>query len=517
MRREPLPFYPLVIAALPVVSVYATNLAYVPAAQVVRPLGIAVGAAAALTALLSLAFRNAARGAAAAAVAFVCLFAYGWFADRTQPFFGTYGIPPKPVWGLLTLALAGLAAWRIRQTKILNVLAAFIALIAVFNLGANLVRSSQLAQRAPRGEAGKSASVTKPDVFYMILDGHGRQDAIRRAIGYDDTPFIEGLRKRGFYVADRSRSNYCQTELSLASSLNMDTIPHLLPKVSPKTDDRFPLERLIDDNEVARRFRAQGYRFVAVTSGFPPVSFPSADLQLGTRWGGTMVESTLLQMTPLVTDGTIESMFDARRQNLVGAFDNLGSLATPTPQPRFVMVHILAPHPPFVFTADGSPRPRTKGPFGYQDGSDFTSLVGSPEGYLNGYAGQVAWVEGQTLKAIDGLLAGEGKGHQPIIIVQGDHGSKLHLDQDSLARTDLKECFPNLNAYLVPGAIQKDLRPDLTPVNSFRIVLHGLFGDDLPQLPDRSWYSTFPLPYAFTDVTDRVEPVTGHAAPPSPQ
>lgn len=254
---------------------------------------------------------------------------------------------------------------------------------------------------------------------------------------------------------------------------------------------------------------------MAITSGFPPVSFPSADLQIGTRWGGTMIETTLLQMTPLATGSTIESQFVARRRNLLGAFANLDEIGTPTPSPRFVFVHILAPHPPFVMEPDGSAR-RRKGQFCFCDGSDYITYVGPPDQYRAGYASQVAWAESRTLHAIDRILAEEGPGRKPLIIVQGDHGSKLRLDQKSLADTDVHECFPNLNAYLVPSTIQKDLRPDLTPVNSFRIVLHDLFGDDLPQLPDRSWYSPFPLPYQFTEVTDRIEPVTGRAAPPPP-
>ena len=505
MRREPLPFYPLVVAAFPVVSVYSANLAYVPASQVVRPLAVAVIATAILTFVLGLVLRSAARGAAAAAVVAIAFFGYAWFTDVSRNLVSGL-LSPLAAWSGLTVLAAGLAAWRVRVVRPLNVLAAFIALVALANLGFGLARSSVLAARGPRSDVGPARTdVAKPDVFYIILDGHGRSDAIRRAIGVDNSAFVKGLERRGFYVAEKAHSNYCQTELSLASSLNMGFIPDLLPKVDPKTQERTPLAGLVDENEVERRFRAQGYRIVAVTSGFPPVRFTSADLQLGTSWGGTMVETTLLQMTPLAQGQAIESQFDARRRNLLGAFANLASLATPTPQPRFVVAHILAPHPPFVFDADGSPHPNAHG-FGFWDGSDFMTFSGTPEEYRRGYAGQVAWVEGQTLAAIDRILAGEGA-RKPIVIVQGDHGSKLRLAQNSLDETDLHECFPILNAYLVPDAVRKDLYPAITPVNSFRLLLRDLFGERLPPLPDRSWYSRYATPYDFTDVTNRIEPV----------
>ena len=508
MKREPLPFYPLVVASLPVVSVFAANLAYVPASQVVRPLAVALAGVALLTLVLGLILRSAARGAAAAAAVAICVFGYGWFESLFYR--AVDGIfKPLPAWGVGTAVLAGLAAWGGRRTRPLNVLAAFVALLSLANLGFGLVRSARLAARAPRADlsAAKDGGV-KPDVFYVILDGHGRTDSLRRAIGVDDSAFVAGLRKRGFFVADESHSNYCQTELSLASSLNMDTIPSLLPKVDPSTIERAPLAGLADDNEVARRFRAQGYRFVAVTSGFPPLRFTSADLRIGGRWGGSMVESTLLAMTPFARgEADIGSQFDSRRRNLLDAFGNLGSLGVPAAAPRLVVAHVLAPHPPFVFRADGSPQ-RQVGAYGYWDGDDYTTFAGGTQAdYRRGYAGQAAWADAKTLEAIDRIRAAADPARPPIIIVQGDHGSKVGLAQNSLAKTDLHECFPILNAYLVPPAVRKDLRPTITPINSFRVLLRDLFGDELPDLPDRSWYSGYATPYAFTDVTDRIEPV----------
>lgn len=41
-------------------------------------------------------------------------------------------------------------------------------------------------------------------------------------------------------------------------------------------------------------------------------------------------------------------------------------------------------------------------------------------------------------------------------------------------------------------------------MNSFRLVLSELFGEDLPLRPDRSYYSNLPHPYDFTDVTEKV-------------
>ena len=69
---------------------------------------------------------------------------------------------------------------------------------------------------------------TPPDIYYIILDGYGRQDALMEDYGYDNTAFLNFLEEQGFFVADCSRSNYSQTKFSLLTSLNMDFVEELV-------------------------------------------------------------------------------------------------------------------------------------------------------------------------------------------------------------------------------------------------------------------------------------------------
>lgn len=52
-----------------------------------------------------------------------------------------------------------------------------------------------------------------------------------------------------------------------------------------------------------------------------------------------------------------------------------------------------------------------------------------------------------------------------------------------------------------PGRRYEGLYGSISPVNSFRVVLNTVFGAQLPLLPDRSFYSTWPELYRFIDVT----------------
>jgi hypothetical protein len=501
--KRPFPFHPPLIAAFPVLSLFSTNQSLVPLPQLWRPLAFTVLGALVVWAVASAVTRSWDRGASTASAVTIGFFGFEWFYNLL----GLANLAPPfaiALWAIVVLVVAYfLGRQSTAVTKGLNVLATMLAVVALGRATLGHVQGARPPEIASSGSVPAPAG-PRPDIFYIILDGYGRQDALKRAIGYDNAPFVAELRRRGFYVADGSRANYAQTELSIASSLNMETIPKLFPNGFPNGIDRAPLAKLIRENAVVREARRQGYATVTVGTGFPAVNLDKADLHIeGERQGLTLVESALIQMTPLrLQESTGESLYVARQRRLNYALSALETLGGSTSKPRFVLAHILAPHPPFVFLADGTPV-KPKGAYGFWDGSDYNTYVGDDATYRKGYAGQITYLNRRVLGVLDRLLASSGP--RPIVILQGDHGSKVGLDQNSLAKTDVAEVFPILNAYLVPDDIRKELYASITPVNTFRTLYSKLFGLSLPRLPDQSWYSAYTEPYKFTDVTDRVQ------------
>src|SRR5262249_29367564 len=125
---------------------------------------------------------------------------------------------------VLTLALGYLAWRRVRSprnwTRALNVFA--LALVALPTVKvvrqyiANRNAAVPLVAPFPRLKAPERP----PDIYYIILDGFARGDVLGELYGYDLEPFLTRLEQKGFYVARHSTSNYCQTPLSILSSLN---------------------------------------------------------------------------------------------------------------------------------------------------------------------------------------------------------------------------------------------------------------------------------------------------------
>lgn len=502
MKKEPIPFHPLPVILLPVLALLASNIAMVPLTQAGRPILAALLMAGGLWAAFGLGFRNAAKGAMAATGFIIVTFLFGFLLRQFNVSFA------GPVWIALWIAAAGglavFAGLKLSWTRPLNVLAAMTFGVALIQAGTGYARAASY-RPAPAAdlEVAKKTVEKRPDIYYIILDGHGSDRSLERVFNLPAPEGLgAGLEKLGFFVADQSRSNYMQTELSLGSSMNMEYLQKLLPDFPPDSDNRSPIKALTNDTKVGRILKAHGYQMIALRMGFfPPVAFTQADFALVEDRGLTFIEGSLLDLTPFGRSETVTgSRYAQHRDETLAAFGNLKRLAGKAAQPRFIVAHVICPHPPFVFGADGSPR-RQPGPFGLWDGPDFRHYVGTREDYIAGYREQVQYVNKVALDSVQTILA---KDNDALIIVQGDHGSKAGLDEFSADKTDLDEVFSILNAYYVPASVRNRLRPDTSPINSWRIVLSTVFGDDLPELPAESYWSPYPKPMSLVRVTDRL-------------
>ena len=168
------------------------------------------------------------------------------------------------------------------------------------------------------------------------------------------------------------------------------------------------------------------------------------------------------------------------------------------PGPKFVFAHILAPHPPFVFDADGNPI-QSERPYNMGDAGGFQ---GTDEEYAQGYINAVEYLNREMEQVIAAIL--EKSSAHPIIILQGDHGPGDHYNTLKLDKGCLWERYSILNAYYFPNKDYAALYPEITPVNSFRVVLNAYFGADLGLLEDRNYYAAWFTPYQFVDVTNEI-------------
>jgi len=340
-----------------------------------------------------------------------------------------------------------------------------------------------------------------PDIYYIILDGYARADILEELYRYDNGEFLDYLKGRGFCVADKSKSNYCQTALSLASSLNLQYLQGLTNRIHAKSRNTSLLRNLIRNSGIVRFLKEYGYQFVALSSGYSFTEISKADIYMSPSQALSESQNLLINTTPLralLDKLPMRSQYDLHRERLLYIFDHLPCVKK-MDSPVFVFAHILAPHPPFVFGEYGEPA-RCDGEFSYNDGSHYTRETGREE-YKRNYVRQLVFINKKTKEAIDGILAASSV--PPVIVLQSDHGPGSMLEWDDPKRTNLEERMSILNAYHLPDDGHDFLYDEITPVNTFRIICNHYFGTSYDLLKDASYFSNHQHPYRFLEVTDQ--------------
>ncbi|MBW1879010.1 MAG: hypothetical protein JRJ84_11655, partial [Deltaproteobacteria bacterium] len=171
--------------------------------------------------------------------------------------------------------------------------------------------------------------------------------------------------------------------------------------------------------------------------------------------------------------------------------------------PAFVYTHIVAPHPPFLFRADGAYRP-SAAEMTVADGSAWQMMHrrhGDPyaEVYEEGYVDQVAYFGARLTEVVDAIL--ERTGGNAAIVILSDHGPGARLEWSSPSQTDVKERMSILAAVHLPGGDYAGFNDNLTAVNVLRLVFDAVLGTDLGRLRDRAYYSRWSRPYDPIDVS----------------
>ncbi|MHB1296346.1 MAG: sulfatase-like hydrolase/transferase [Anaerolineae bacterium] len=530
--KRPWVVHPFLVAAFPVLSLFWSNRTQVLPKSLPLPLLASVALAAVLFGALALILRHAAKAGLIVTLLLAAFFSYGHLqtALANGSAAAMWVAQPLVLLALLTLfwALAVVLIMRgrgefINATKLANAASVCLVIIPLYNTALFAVRTASSAGSDATARAeSQAAQATSPDtatytqgtlpsIYYIILDGYARQDVLRDLYGYDNAPFLEALRQEGFFVADGARANYAQTTLSLSSALNLRYLDDVARDTGLDSEDRTPLQGMIASSEVSRYLQQQGYQYVTFSSGYVFTEIRTADVYASRKgsWGLDAFQQMLLSTTPVqvvldalgVSSAELEGAA-LHRAEVLYTFDHLADVAA-LEQPVFVLAHIISPHPPFAFTADGQPIDR-EAKFSIQDGSHLIREGRlSREQYIEGYVEQLQFVNSRILQTVRAIKAESST--PPIIIIQADHGPGSHLDWDSAVKTDARERLSILSAYYAPEAVQADLYAGITPVNSFRLVFHHLFGLDLPLLEDRSYFSTWGRPYRFIDVTERIK------------
>jgi hypothetical protein len=390
----------------------------------------------------------------------------------------------------------------------LNLLAALLVVVNAVPLAVQQFRLESARAPAQRSlsELDGKAMPDGPDVWHILFDRYAANATFKAHYGFDNQPFIDALRQRGFVVPDRAYANYQRTSHSIASTMNGTLLDPMARKMSGGDQgDWVPIYRAARNGSAIRQFNAFGYKTIFAGSWWEPTRFSSAAQE-------SVTIRAVPQLARLAIDQSAVGFwlgdlglpyFDGRGDQCYRAnekFRRLGEIARDG-SPKHVFAHFLVPHPPFVLNADGSCR-------------DLETARRRTRS--ENYVDQVRFTNREVLKLVDRILAGSrpavivihsDEGPWPTPYVGNEHGlgtDPVPVPWTKLSGSQLSEKMGILLAVRDPSGKAPATMPE-SPVQIYPAVLRDHFGSSRP-LPASRYYmfKGDRALYEFEEVGDRL-------------
>jgi hypothetical protein len=261
-----------------------------------------------------------------------------------------------------------------------------------------------------------------------------------------------------------------------------------------ENDYAYDMTRFLMQNARVPLFlKSYGYRFVNIGSGLGNTNYMAqANINLRSSfWDENFVPT--FGGSLLGWPSKFEWIRDYLRSVRLDCFAKLAE-ARFQPSPKFVLCHIILPHVPCLFAADGSPVAGT---------ITYNQLPFEKDLFLQ----QVIFTRKKVMEAIDAILSQPGP--KPIIVLQGDHGSAQLGDTNFPSKgwknIFIRERFGILNAYYLPNHEDIGLYQTISPVNSFRLIFNHYLHTKFPLEEDRNFATDMAKPFTFREVTNIIK------------
>lgn len=326
----------------------------------------------------------------------------------------------------------------------------------------------------PRGNFARiefnqpAAEGNNPDIVYILLDGMGREDSMKRS-GLNISNLSKDLESLGFFVPSKSMSSYMATDITLASVFNYDFASNLGIK------SREGSRGFIQNNRLFNLLRSHHYRAFSRSQFYfgkdisSATNIDGADTRDGEFASGLLNQTIYLALRPFIAR-QFQYWYSVERFDQFYSFTNesIQSLRDDRyfsdNDPSFIFIHLLYAHVPLVFNADGTFRIPEGG--GVID-AERSAPIGDR---ISALQGQIDYLNKTLISAIRECLAHRKQKRPIVFFLQGDHGPHC-LDDEGR-----KTAFA---AYYWPDNDYSFFRQDATPVQASRVLMKRLFLPDL--------------------------------------
>ena len=502
--------HPILIALFPVFLVYSQNIHLILIQGIIFPILIILGTTIAIWASIRFILKNTRKSALLTSLYVFLFFSYGIIfkileSNVTEEYLILIHVLLLITYTSLVVFITYYVVKTRRNfsyvTSTTNVVSVILLSLIFFNITAyNFENFSSFDDETYEPTIAGNNPNGLPDIYYIVLDEYAPLRTLNTVYDYDNSDFVKFLQERNFYVAKNSHSNYAETFLAMASTLNMKYVNYLSDTVGKESlDQRIPYQ-MISNNHVMKNLKSVGYEIYNFDSGWWGTrSLQIADANLCSK-NQNMDFDTLHALKQIrvfrafdifIKDPSSEIFHQERRDRISCQFDDITKIKQETEKPVFVFMHVMAPHDPYVFGSDGE-----EVDYKYTFGPTGTAYL-DPNEEKTAYLNQLIYLTKILKDVIKNLQ--ENSENQPIIIVQSDTGpsTKFGETMNEMHQVDRMSIF---NAYYFPNGKYDLLSDDVTPVNSFRIVFDSYFETNYGLVDDRIFYSTYEKPYELNEL-----------------
>jgi hypothetical protein len=480
-RWWPIAWYPIALPVAYIIAVWSASAIH--PSWLVRPIVVTVALVLLLTLVLSAALRDRHRGGLAASTLTLALL----LTDERV----------RATLLVLTVFIIGDALinrgrrWRFgtRVTRFMSILGAALVVVVVLSTIQQATFQEAVADIQADLDArhAEPFDPAAPDIYLILLDGYPGDDAATLDPTFDADAFPAALASRGFEVERHARSNYLTTRLTVPTMLadqHVEAAPELDPPFGNQAADARRLRDFGDDGIVLRALRDAGYETITVPSPAAHLGLRRVDRVVDPP-GASEFELVLLRTTWLgaALDRFAPDFFaSGARAQVVANYASAEAIAGEEhSRPRFVWVHILAPHGPIVFRADGSPvigaevfNTAFKDPAGSAGATD----------RIEATFAYTAFVADRTIELVDRIIASSKR--EAVVVAFSDHGTDIRFNAADPLASDLNERSSVVLAIRSPGRSGL-LPPGTTLIGILPRVLNAYLGTSLPLRADTLW------------------------------
>ncbi|MFO7937958.1 MAG: sulfatase-like hydrolase/transferase [Kiritimatiellia bacterium] len=402
---------------------------------------------------------------------------------------------------------------------VLTIFAARSGATPIYNSG-NL-KTNVFNNPMPSDTQNHTAFEDLPDIVFMVLDGYGRQDVLKDVYNFDNAPFIDFLTTNNFYVAKESRANYTFTMLSIASAFNGAYI----------TTNSAVL-KVLNYAVLDKTFAQSAFSELLLNNNYNIALTYSADRKLleiqnekaqKPKWArdfdsmnfNNLVRRRLAWKFPFKWQSFIANIYNfpsnlyyrfikaewthsARIKTGINQMVNypLGKSKKPT----FLYSHVIAPHPPFVFSSS-FPESETSS---YNEANMWrASRKADSKDYQIGYSEHLQKINEMMERAIKSRISNKGE-RDLVFVLVSDHGPASEFDFNDIENTNQRERVSNLCAVYSSAGDYEGFYQNMTLINLVRLITGKyLCEEPLPLLRDRSFVSSWSNKFLFIEYVEK--------------